>query len=76
MTSLIDAAFSISINLAYLHPRLLTTLIVLEPVIQITATTMGLGDDPPGLVNYTLYRNDIWPNRAAAAKAQANLVRD
>lgn len=36
---------------------------------------MGLGNDPPGLVNYTLYRQDVWPNRAAAAAAHKKVAK-
>ncbi|KAM0123444.1 hypothetical protein ACHAO1_011294 [Botrytis cinerea] len=58
-------------NLAYLHPRLFTTLILMDPVIQLSPPPMGFGTDTLGGVNYTTYRQDIWPNRKAAAESQA-----
>ena len=52
-----------------MHPRLLTSIIFLDPVIVLTAPPMGFGSDPTGPVNWCLYRDDIWPNRAAADAA-------
>ncbi|KAF7946114.1 hypothetical protein EAE96_009119 [Botrytis aclada] len=37
---------------------------------------MGLGTDMLGGVNYTTYRQDIWPNRKAAAESQAKVSRN
>ncbi|KAB8270075.1 alpha/beta-hydrolase [Aspergillus minisclerotigenes] len=56
-------------NLAFLHPRLFTTLILLDPVIQLNPPPMGFGSDPPSAINFTLYRQDVWPNRQAATAA-------
>ncbi|PYI09745.1 hypothetical protein BO78DRAFT_362200 [Aspergillus sclerotiicarbonarius CBS 121057] len=56
-------------NLALMHPRLLTSVILMEPVIIVHAPPMGHGTDPTGAVNWCLYRDDVWPNRAAAAAA-------
>ncbi|RAK95983.1 alpha/beta-hydrolase [Aspergillus ibericus CBS 121593] len=56
-------------NLALMHPRLLTSLILMDPVIQLTAPPMGFNSDPTGPVNWCLYREDIWPNRASADAA-------
>lgn len=36
---------------------------------------MGFGTDTLGGVNYTTYRQDIWPNRKAAAESQAKASR-
>ncbi|OJI81626.1 hypothetical protein ABZX51_002087 [Aspergillus tubingensis] len=54
-------------NLALMHPRLLTSVILFDPVIQRLPPKMGFGADPPGPVNFALWRDDVWPNRAAAA---------
>jgi hypothetical protein len=43
----------------------------MEPVIQLSPPPMGFGTDPPGGVNLTTYRKDIWPSRKAAAISQA-----
>ena len=56
-----------SINLSLTHPRLLTSIILLDPVIQLSPPNMGLGTDPPGNLNSSTYRRDLWPNRRAAA---------
>ncbi|KAE8400208.1 Alpha/Beta hydrolase protein [Aspergillus pseudonomiae] len=58
-------------NLALMHPRLFTTLVFLDPAIMPRAAQRGIGIDPPGAVNYALWRPDIWPNRKAAASAHA-----
>ncbi|KAF7924912.1 hypothetical protein EAE99_006389 [Botrytis elliptica] len=63
-------------NLAYLHPRLFTTLILMDPVIQLSPPPMGFGTDMLGGVNYTTYRQDIWPNRKAAAESQAKVSKN
>ena len=63
-----------STNLAYLHPRLLPTVILLDPVIQLTPPNMGFGFEPTSAINFTLYRTDIWPNRKAAVVVQSRLT--
>ncbi|KAI2854623.1 hypothetical protein CBS147343_7573 [Aspergillus niger] len=45
-------------NLAFLHPRLFTTILLVDPVIQLSPPAMGFGTDPPGAPNYTLRRSD------------------
>ncbi|OOO03840.1 hypothetical protein OAory_01022510 [Aspergillus oryzae] len=55
-------------NLVFLYPRLFTTLILLDPVIQLNPPPMGFGSDPPSAINFTLYRQDVWPNRQAATE--------
>lgn len=37
---------------------------------------MGFGTDPPGPINWTLRRDDIWPNRQAALRASRALTVD
>ncbi|OJJ67267.1 hypothetical protein ASPBRDRAFT_136499 [Aspergillus brasiliensis CBS 101740] len=61
-------------NLAYLHPRLFTTLLLIEPVIQLTPPPMGFGTDATGAINFTLRRKDIWPSREAALRANRALT--
>ncbi|KAJ5549322.1 hypothetical protein N7513_006556 [Penicillium frequentans] len=62
-------------NLAYLHPRLFTTVLLIDPVIQLNPPEMGFGTDAPGVINYTLRRSDIWPNREAALRANRALTK-
>lgn len=62
--------------MAYLHPRLFTTLLLLEPVIQLGAPPIGFGTDGPGTINFTVHRKDIWPNRAAAAASISPLLKE
>lgn len=35
---------------------------------------MGFGTDAPGPINYTLWRNDVWPSREAAVRANRALL--
>lgn len=64
-----------STQLSLIHPRLLHTLILLDPVIQRQSTTL---DEPSQLKNKQLiakttqlstYRRDRWPSRKAAAES-------
>ncbi|KAJ5246984.1 toxin biosynthesis protein-like protein [Penicillium chermesinum] len=61
-------------NLAYMHPRLFTTVALIDPVIQLTPPPMGFGSDPPSAVNWTLRRDDVWPNREVALRANRALL--
>ncbi|KAJ5187954.1 hypothetical protein N7491_004275 [Penicillium cf. griseofulvum] len=61
-------------NLAYLHPRLPTTLLLIDPLIQLSPPSMGFSTDPPGPINYTLWQNDVWPSRDAAIRANRGLI--
>ncbi|KAJ5651932.1 hypothetical protein N7507_009358 [Penicillium longicatenatum] len=63
-------------NLAYLHPRLFTTVLLIDPVIQLHPPEMGFGTDAPGVINYTLRRSDVWPNREIALRANRALTKD
>jgi pimeloyl-ACP methyl ester carboxylesterase len=52
------------INLSLFHPRLFTTLILLDPVIQ----RQGIHrHDKPSIAQISTFRRDLWPSRAAAA---------
>lgn len=53
------------VNLSLMHPRLLSTLILLDPVIQQHASTPS-GPDP---AQASTFRRDLWPSRAEAEKA-------
>ena len=50
------------VNLSLIHPRLLTTLILLDPVIQLHASAPS-GPNPAALSST---RRDIWPSRSEA----------
>lgn len=53
------------VNLAYLHPRLLTSLILIDPVIQ-KASTAGSTVSHP---HASTFRRDDWASRAEAASS-------
>ncbi|KAH6970330.1 Alpha/beta hydrolase family-domain-containing protein [Fusarium avenaceum] len=54
-------------NLAFLHPRLLTSLVLLEPVIS---NYSSLPDRTvPGPANISMSRREVWPSRKEAAAA-------
>jgi pimeloyl-ACP methyl ester carboxylesterase len=54
------------VNLAYMHPRLFRTLVLIDPVIQIYATVPAhVGPNPAQL---STFRRDVWPSREEAAK--------
>ena len=50
-----------------MHPRLLHSVILLDPVLQLSPNKSVLGTDPPGMLNVVTYRRDIWPSRQIAA---------
>lgn len=52
------------VNLALIHPRLFTTLILLDPVISKYSSTPPSAAASPAQAS--TYRRDIWPSRAAA----------
>ena len=52
------------VNLALMHPRLLSTLVLLDPVIQRHASAPS-GPNP---AQASTYRRDLWPNREEAEK--------
>lgn len=56
-------------HLAYIHPRLFTDVILLDPIIQLTPPQIGIRGSPPGMLNYTLFAQDVFPSRAAAEAA-------
>lgn len=55
-----------------MHPRLLSSLILLDPVIQLSPNEAVLSTNPPGMLNVVTYRRDLWPSRQTAA---ANLAK-
>lgn len=50
------------VNLALLHPRLMTTLILLDPVIS----QHGSSPTGPNVAQASTFRRDLWPSRAEA----------
>ena len=55
---------NILVNLALMHPRLLSTLVLLDPVIQIySSTPIGAG---PNVAQMSTFRRDLWPSRQEA----------
>jgi pimeloyl-ACP methyl ester carboxylesterase len=53
------------VNLSFLHPRLLRTLVLIDPVIQLYASVPEhVGPSPARL---STFRRDEWPSREAAA---------
>ncbi|KAG6993744.1 abhydrolase domain-containing protein mpaH [Physcia stellaris] len=56
-------------NLSLMHPRLLVSLILLDPGIQLNSNPTMLGTSPPGMLNIVTYRRDIWPSRKDAEVA-------
>ncbi|TAQ89445.1 hypothetical protein B7494_g2220 [Chlorociboria aeruginascens] len=56
---------NILVNLALIHPRLLSTLVLLDPVIQAHATS-PVGPSP---AQASTFRRDLWPSRAEAEAA-------
>lgn len=60
-----------SINLSLMHSRLLFSVILLDPVLQLSPNETVLGTDPPGMLNAVAYRRDVWPSREAAARSFA-----
>ena len=55
------------VQLAYIHPRLLTTLVLIDPVIQPYATTKP--SDGPNPARLSTFRREIWPSRSQAASS-------
>ncbi|KAL5600935.1 hypothetical protein BROUX41_005769 [Berkeleyomyces rouxiae] len=52
------------VNVSLMHPRLFSSIVLLDPVITHHTTSGGLADGP---ASYSLYRREQWPSRAAAA---------
>ncbi|KAK2601753.1 hypothetical protein QQS21_004637 [Conoideocrella luteorostrata] len=63
-------------QLSFMHPRLFTSLIFLDPGFIVSPTPLGLLGDGPGPVNFNTYRRDLWRNRAAAASFVENVSPD
>lgn len=55
------------VHLAYMHPRLFRTLVLIDPVIQAFATVPEfVGPNPARL---STFRRDLWPSRSKAAES-------
>ncbi|ETI21998.1 hypothetical protein G647_06068 [Cladophialophora carrionii CBS 160.54] len=57
------------VNLAYMHPRLLSTLVLIDPVIQIYSSVAP--DAGPSPARLSTFRRQVWPSRSAAASSFA-----
>ena len=55
----------ISVNLSTLHPRLLTTLVLIDPVFQLSPVAPGK-PGAPSHARLSTFRRDIWPSRSVA----------
>jgi len=56
---------NVLVNVSLMHPRLISTLVLLDPVIQEYAST-PIGPSP---VQLSTFRRDFWPSRAEAESA-------
>ncbi|KAL3420765.1 toxin biosynthesis [Phlyctema vagabunda] len=56
---------NILVNLAFMHPRLLSTLVLLDPVIQEHASS----PHGPSPAQQSTFRRDLWPSRKEAEAA-------
>ena len=57
------------VNLAYMHPRLLTSLILIDPTILNTYTAPSTGTSRFSHVQASTFRRDNWPSRPEAASS-------
>jgi pimeloyl-ACP methyl ester carboxylesterase len=57
---------AILVQVALMHPRLFSTLVLLDPVMQYKGAGPATGTDPLAL---SAVRRDLWPSREAAAAA-------
>ena len=57
------------VNLSLMHPRLFTTLVLLDPVIQ--SQSVVAPPSEPNVARASTFRRDLWPSRAAAAASFA-----
>ncbi|KAH8171147.1 alpha/beta hydrolase family protein [Sarocladium implicatum] len=55
------------VNVALSHPRLFSTVVLLDPVISQFASNPGTLAEGPATMS--TYRRDVWPSRAEAAKS-------
>lgn len=52
-----------------MHPRLFTSLVLIDPVIQERSAEIDPSPDaPPNLAQLSTFRRDVWPSREEAAK--------
>ncbi|KAK5073712.1 hypothetical protein LTS08_002191 [Lithohypha guttulata] len=59
------------VNVALFNPRLFTSLVLLDPVIQQRTAEIappGMENAPSSVAKLSTFRRDIWPSRAEAAK--------
>ncbi|KAL8243776.1 hypothetical protein R6Q59_010034 [Mikania micrantha] len=55
------------VNLSYFHPRLFTTVILIDPVIQIKSAELRKDARTPSVARMSTFRRDTWPSRSEAA---------
>lgn len=53
------------VNLAYMHPRLLHTLVLMDPVISV----FSVNESPKGVAHASAGRRDLWPSLAEATSS-------
>lgn len=63
-----SAGANILANLAIMHPRLMTSLVMLEPTIQL-GIQLETSETGPGLARASAGRRDVWTSRASAEVA-------
>jgi pimeloyl-ACP methyl ester carboxylesterase len=56
-------------NVALIHPRLFTTIVLLDPVISPWASTGGTEGKDENIARLSMYRRDTWPSRQVAAES-------
>jgi pimeloyl-ACP methyl ester carboxylesterase len=54
-------------SVALMHPRLFSSLILIDPVIQTHATPKITNPNQPNIARLSTYRRDLWPSRKFAA---------
>ncbi|KAJ9493847.1 hypothetical protein H2202_010702 [Exophiala xenobiotica] len=62
------------VNVAYMHPRLFTTLILIDTVIQVQSSVTV--DARPNMVQMSTFRRDAWPSRDAAVASYRKIYPD
>lgn len=57
------------VNLSIMHPRLLSTLVLIDPTIQLESIVSPPASSGPSLAQMSTFRRDIWPSREEAAES-------
>ncbi|KAJ9651024.1 hypothetical protein H2198_009676 [Neophaeococcomyces mojaviensis] len=56
------------VNVALFNPRLFTSLILIDPVIQARSAEIQTESKTPNIAQLSTFRRDIWPSRSEATK--------